>query len=184
MGRLTSWWRNLSRRGKLITVAAVSFLVVIGAASAGRPTDGNASGSGDSSARLIPGLTTADVKLNLENRGLTCDGGSTTGNGTVWTCKGSDATTDWEVDIFGTSVLEIRSVDAVVLWSGAGDGGAAFDAFLGYVATLPYDGAQPEAAKAWVVANENGTKSFGDASYALASATTGRARTLTITGTR
>lgn len=183
MSRLAAWWRGLSRRGKLITVAVVAILVIAGAASAGRTSDGNPSGSGDSSTKLIPGLTTADVKLNLQNRGLTCDGGSTLADGTVWTCKGSDATTDWQVDIYGSSVLAIRTVDAVVLWSGGGDGEAAFDAFLGYVATLPYDGAQPEAAKAWVVANTNGTKSFGGASLALASASTGRARTLTITGT-
>ncbi len=124
------------------------------------------------------------MKLNLQQRGLTCTGPASLADGISYTCTGTNGagTIEWRVDMIGSSPTVIRSVDATVLWYGSGDGDAAFDDFLGYIATLPYDGAQPEAARTWASANTTGTTSFGGAEYQLVSAATGKTRSLTIHG--
>jgi hypothetical protein len=44
--------------------------------------------------------------------------------------------------------------------------GAKADEFLGYIATLPYDGAKPNEAKAWVQGKASGSATFGGAKFA------------------
>ena len=132
----------------------------------------------------IPGLTAADVKLNIEERGFTCEGPTLFLDGVDYVCEdASDPMVDYRVEITGMSPTDIRSVDATILWYGdKAELDARADEFLGYIATLPYGGATPEKARAWVKAHATGTATFGGAKYELSTAGTGLARVLTITG--
>src|SRR5690606_22452325 len=89
---------------------------------------------------FIPGLTAVDVTGNVERRGLTCEGPTTEPAGVSWFC--SDGT--FVVSASGASPTRLRAVSAGAV--GVDDQTAA--AFLGYIATLPYDTSQPEEARA------------------------------------
>lgn len=196
MARLRAWWAARSRRGKVLTIAAIVVLLAVGGAAGARrpsPLAGSpgsstppASGGIASLGEQIPGLTAADVKLNLEGRGLTCTGPATLTDGISYTCAGTsgDGSTQWQVEMYGSGPTAIRSVVATVLWFGAGSAETATDEFLGYVATLPYEGSTPQDARAWVTANDAGDRVFGGVTYSLTSADTGRARILTMRGNR
>ncbi len=120
MERIRAWWGGLSRRGKIIT--AVVVLVVLAAVGGSTRTSPSTSPGASQAAspgvadvgNAIPGLTAADVKLNLQQRGLTCTGRSTLADGISYTCTGTNGagTIEWRVDIIGSSPTAIRSVDA------------------------------------------------------------------------
>jgi len=113
------------------------------------------------SSPTIPGLTAADVTGNLERRGLDCTGIRIESGGTAtWFCSGSAG----QVTVRGTSPTRIRAVNAAAF----GSDRQAAD-FLGFVATVPYDGAQPQSARAWVESQvaSGGSTSFGGARFQL-----------------
>jgi hypothetical protein len=132
----------------------------------------------------IPGLAAADVKLNLEPKGFTCEGPTSFLDGVDYIRDFHHAPTYSErVEITGMSPSDIRSVESTFFWFGAkAQLDANADAFLGYMATLPYEGASPEPAKTWVTSHQTGETSFGPAKYALTTAPTGLVRTLDVTG--
>lgn len=87
------------------------------------------------------------------------------------------------MSVVGELGATVRHIDATVLWYGSGSGEGVFDDFLGYVATVAYDGANPRATRSWVErVGDSGRKHFGAATYELSTADAGRARTLTIAG--
>lgn len=110
----------------------------------------------------IPGLTAADIKLNLQQtwglqftgprqgEDLAQDSGQTVDpdTGATLICN-----------IFETSPLHIQWVDFVIDASAlVGTGGinrinALAEGYFGYCATVPYDDAEPEKAKQWVEEN-------------------------------
>lgn len=200
MGRVRAWWATRSRRGKALTIVAIVVLLLIVGTAGGPPRPSTGGGSSTPPASVgvrppasvgvatlgspIPGLTAADVKLNVEERGLTCTGPDPLEDGITYTCSASstDGNTQWQVELFGSDPTTIRSVIATVLWSGAGSADPAMDDFLGYIATLPYDGSTPEEARAWARANDAGERAFGAVTYSLTTAGTGRARILTMRG--
>lgn len=192
MGRLRAWWASRSRRGKAVTIVAIVVLLLIVGTAGRTPRSGTGSGSSTPAASVgiatlgspIPGLTAADVKLNVENRGLTCTGPNPLENGITYTCSATstDGNTQWQVELFGSDPTTIRSVIATVMWLGTGSADPAMDDFLGYIATLPYDGSTPEDARAWARANDAGERAFGAVKYSLTTAATGRARILTMRG--
>ena len=212
--RIGSWWRGLSTRGKAIVAGVIVVLLLaigvsgnppdptspsprpsVAIASSAPPSEKpatpavteEASPSGESVAQFgaqIPGLTAADVKLNLGDRGFTCEGQTLFLDGIDEICQDErDPTFDYRVEIVGMNPTDIRQVEAVHFWYGdkaVQDGDA--DAFLGYIATLPYEGAEPEAARAWVEDNDEGTATFGGATFTLTTGGDGLARILTISG--
>jgi hypothetical protein len=102
--------------------------------------------------RYMPGLYASDVYLNLEHRGFSCHGPTVTKGGVDWLCTESVGVADYQVEIFGATPGELEFVDATaVVYNGPVNGLS--KSVLGFVATLPYTGSQPQAARAWVEAH-------------------------------
>jgi outer membrane biosynthesis protein TonB len=122
----------------------------------------------------IPGLTPQDVYLSLENRGFTCSEPEVMGheNDVRWTCERQEAKGRYLVEINSKDANSVRLLKAWVI--SPREPPARADAlaqdFLGYVARVPYEGAQPEEAKAWVEqsAGSKASAKFGGVSYTLA----------------
>jgi hypothetical protein len=113
------------------------------------PTSAPAADSG-----FIPGLTAADVHLNFSKRGFKYDGMTTGATGKEhWMCKDATPQYSFEVEATGTQVNRIELVNATALNLSVADTDALCGPFLQFVATLPYDGADPDRAKQWVAEN-------------------------------
>jgi hypothetical protein len=120
----------------------------------------------------IPGLTPQDVYLSLENRGFTCSEPVVMGheNDVRWTCERQEAKGRYLVEINSKDANSVRFLKAWVISRERARADALAQDFLGYIARVPYAGAQPEEAKAWVEQSV-GTKAsakFGGVSYTLA----------------
>lgn len=105
--------------------------------------------------KTIPGLTPVDVYGNLKNKGLRCVGprrSAATGR-TTWTCSDSDAFNTYDAFIASTNTLNVTIVQATVTSSLTRPTAGAPRDYIGYVATIPYRGSRPAAARAWVVRN-------------------------------
>lgn len=104
----------------------------------------------------IAGLTVPDIVSHLSQRGFSCERPTPRGETmSSWECKAplNAEGVRREISIVGRDPERIRSVTATV----SGEGGippeeVAAD-FLGFVVTLPYDGAEPARARQWVVEN-------------------------------
>lgn len=121
--------------------------------------------------RNIPGLTPQEVYLNLENRGFKCSEPELMGpdNEVRWTCEKQEANGEYLVEINSSDANSVRLVEAWVISDDPARADALAQDFLGYVATVPSEGAQPEEAKAWVEQNVGSKASaeFGGVSYTL-----------------
>jgi hypothetical protein len=121
--------------------------------------------------RNIPGLTPQEVYLNLENRGFKCSEPELMGpdNQVRWTCEKQEANGEYLVEINSSDANSVRLVEATVITSDPAHADALAQDFLGYVATIPYEGAHPEEAKAWVKQNVGSKASaeVGGVSYTL-----------------
>ncbi len=105
---------------------------------------------------FISGMAFIDIKGNLEGRDLaTCREGRGT---SAWslTCNGVTASVVLEVVALGDDPTKVAYVQATsTQTTTASDRIAA--AVLGFIATLPYDGAQPQQARSWVESNISAT---------------------------
>lgn len=103
----------------------------------------------------IPGLLSGDITSNLVARyGMDCAGPDSGLGGLIgWSCdKGAPGVGTWlHVEFIGTNVNRIEAVDATVVSDSANDK-LAVD-FLAFVASLPYDSAEPDRAQQWVRTN-------------------------------
>ena len=121
--------------------------------------------------RNIPGLTPQDVYLNLENKGFKCSEPKLMGhqNEVRWTCEKQEAQGEYLIKIDSSDANSVRLVKARVISQDPARADALAQDFLGYVARVPYEGAQPEEAKAWVEQNVGSKVSaeFGGVSYTL-----------------
>ncbi|HSK85004.1 MAG TPA: hypothetical protein VK902_16645 [Rubrobacter sp.] len=121
--------------------------------------------------RNIPGLTPQDVYLNLENRGFKCSEPKLMGpdNEVRWTCEKQEANGEYLVEINSSDANSVRLVEAWVISDDPARADALAQDFLGYVATVSYEGAQPDEAKAWVEQNVGSKASaeFDGVSYTL-----------------
>ena len=121
----------------------------------------------------IPGLTPQDVYLNLENRGFKCSEPELMrpDNEVRWTCEKKEANGEYLVEINSSDANSVRLVEAWVISYDRARADALAQDFLGYVATTPYEGAQPEEAKVWVKQSVGSKASaeFGGVSYTLGS---------------
>lgn len=128
----------------------------------------------ESSQAFLPGLLAADVTVNLEQRGFECTSADKGVNYYYWSCTDSNELYDVTVELYGRTLSTLDYVNAVVLQFGAPMDELALP-FLGYIATVPYDGAEPERARAWVeqtlpTITTNGdvrTATFGGVQYEL-----------------
>ncbi len=103
-------------------------------------------------ASAIPGLNAADIKLNLQSRGFKCTGPTAGKSMVTWDCTSSQAQglVEFQVSFMGADPAQIRMVDAMAFQFSQQPSDQAIVPFLGYVATLPYDGADPPRARRWV----------------------------------
>jgi hypothetical protein len=119
----------------------------------------------------IPGLTPQDVYLNLENRGFKCSEPELMrpDNEVRWTCEKQETHGEYSVEINSSDANSVRLIEAWVISNEPARADALAQDFLGYVARAPYEGAQPEEAKAWVEQNVGSKVSaeFGGVSYTL-----------------
>jgi hypothetical protein len=86
-----------------------------------------------------------------------------------WTCEKQEANGEYLVEINSSDANSVRLLKARVISSDPAHADALAQDFLGYVATIPYEGAHPEEAKAWVEHNVGSKASaqFGGVSYTL-----------------
>jgi hypothetical protein len=121
----------------------------------------------------IPGLTPQHVYLNLENEGFKCNEPELMGpdNEVRWTCEKKEANGEYLVEINSSDANSVRLLEAWVISYDRARADALAQDFLGYVATTPYEGAQPEEAKVWVKQSVGSKASaeFGGVSYTLGS---------------
>jgi hypothetical protein len=119
----------------------------------------------------IPGLTPQDVYLDLENREFTCSEPELMQpeDEVRWTCERQGTKGRYLVEISSKDANSVRLIKAWVISHERARADALAGDFLGYVATVPYEGAQPEKAKAWVEQNVGSKASaeFGGVSYTL-----------------
>jgi hypothetical protein len=82
----------------------------------------------------------ADVKVNLQNRGFTCTGPDKGQLYYVWTCKRETVAVALYADFYARTILTVDYIDANVLQFAQPQDSIAVS-FLGFMATMPYDGA-------------------------------------------
>lgn len=98
----------------------------------------------------LPGLNPADLTINLEDNGLECTNAQSISGGYIWTCERDTISFLMRVDIYSFStILSVDYVDAGIIFFTDPDNDLAAS-FLGFVATAPYDNADPSAARNWV----------------------------------
>ncbi|MFL5804918.1 MAG: hypothetical protein ACJ8CR_24630 [Roseiflexaceae bacterium] len=111
---------------------------------------------------LLPALQAADIKVNLQNRDFTC---TTAEKGELyysWTCTRETSLYLFRVDFYGRTLRTIDYVDATALQFIAEPTDELVAPFLGFLATLPYDGADPQTARGWVEQTLPTLKGKGD----------------------
>lgn len=102
---------------------------------------------------VIPGIAAVDVYMNLENQGFDCEGPDPFGELLSWDCVLVDGTTEFSARIYGISSTAIQAISATVREEGEAPSSANAGEFFGFLATLAYDGAEPEQAREWVTQN-------------------------------
>jgi hypothetical protein len=121
--------------------------------------------------RNIPGLTPQDVYLNLENKGFKCSEPELMGpeDDVRWTCERREAKGEYLVEINSKDANSVRLLKAWVISHEPARTDELAQDFLGYVARVPYEGAQPDEAKAWVEQSvgRKASAEFGGVSYTL-----------------
>ncbi len=99
-------------------------------------------------------------------------------------CRGNQGTDiEFVVEVQGTDPTRIRTVDATVLQYQAQPTDAIAAEFLGFIATLPYDNADPARARDWVrsnIARSGSELVIASARFELTRADTGRAHILDV----
>jgi hypothetical protein len=97
------------------------------------------------SARLRP----ADVSGNLEGKGCTCSSADFGVSYYSWTCERDAVIAKYQVDYYASSLTTVDLLESTVLQFVDVPDDDLAAAFLGFMATMPYDGADPQAARAW-----------------------------------
>lgn len=109
---------------------------------------------------LLPGLKPADVTVNLEERGFTC--GSVEQGQLYYTRVCNKDTVDYSlhVEIYGRELFSVDFIDSTISQYTPDYELAA--SFLGFMATMPFDGALQEESRIWVEATVPTIKGQGD----------------------
>jgi len=98
----------------------------------------------------LPGLSAVNITVNLEGQEFTCTAVKKVGSHYERTClKGLRSESLFQVVIFGREPFLVDYIETSILQAKEPDNNIAAP-LLGFMATLPYDGAIPEDAKAWV----------------------------------
>jgi hypothetical protein len=86
-----------------------------------------------------------------------------------WTCERHEAKGEYMVEINSKDANSVRLLKARVISHEPARTDALAEDFLGYVARVPYEGAQPDEAKEWVEQSvgRKASAEFGGVSYTL-----------------
>ena len=103
----------------------------------------------EESTALLPGLKPANVAVNLQQRGFTCDPLEQVQIYYDTTCRKDSVDSSLRVDIYGREAFTVDLIESSVLQFANPDKEFA-TSFLGFMATMPYDGAVQEEARNWV----------------------------------
>ncbi|MEI6914245.1 MAG: hypothetical protein WCL39_03850 [Armatimonadota bacterium] len=128
------------------------------------------------SSKGISGVAPVDVYLNMEKQGFTTKKDFSNGK-CMWSSSKTINMTTYGVDVYSSNVNTVERVNAMGGTTTDKDADAVFRKFLGYVATLQYEGSQPEVARQWVESNigSKGKMSIGGVTFEIdAPAPTGR----------
>ncbi|MDW8287415.1 MAG: hypothetical protein RMJ89_05040 [Flammeovirgaceae bacterium] len=110
---------------------------------------------------LLPGLMPADVTLNLEQRGFTCGKVEQGQLYYVRTCNKDTVTYSLRVEVYGRELFSVDFIDSTIMQYSTPDYELAAS-FLGFMATMPYDGAVQQEARSWVESTVPTIKKQGD----------------------
>jgi hypothetical protein len=139
-----------------------------GRAGAGQGTAAQPGGTPETqAAHWIPGLFASDVRDLVQRRGLSCQGPRQERKTNVWVCDGRTPLVTYHVELYGSAPGRIEYLTATVEQVQPNDEHAA--TFLGAVASIKYQGAEPVKAKEWVEKTmaAGGETMVGPASYKL-----------------
>lgn len=106
----------------------------------------------------IPGIAAVDVYGNLTNKGFTLKK-SFSDASSNWDCTKIDAEKTYSVTAHGSGAQSIHVVKATFLNRGQADTSELAANFFGYLATLPFEGNDPEQTRLWVNSNINHSNS-------------------------
>ncbi len=104
----------------------------------------------------LPGVTIGFVYTNLGHRGFACTGPKVGKSSLSWLCKERGRSADYEVLVVGKDDLRIRFITAIAFLR-SGSLSDVVAPFFSFVATLPYQGAQPPRARRWVLGHLGGS---------------------------
>ena len=110
---------------------------------------------------LLPGLMPADVTVNLEQLGFTCGSVDQGQLYYVRTCNKDTADYSMHVEVYGRELLSVDFIDSTILQYDTPDYELAAS-FLGFMATMPYDGAVQQEARNWVETTVSTIRVLGD----------------------
>lgn len=102
--------------------------------------------------QTIPGLTASDVHGNFTNKGFSLDK-KLESIASIWTCNSSDTNGNMVVTATGDGPSNIISVEGTYYNYSELETSLISKEFIGYVASTPYEGSSPAAAKAWAYNN-------------------------------
>lgn len=127
-------------------------------AAAARPLPAGIDGETDAwarqyNAKKIPGLMPVDVYLNYTDKGFTKTGPRFLNYSVEWQLQDQKFDHELSVRINGPDTSSVRMIEGTCLNSGTRSTEELARDFLGYVATAPYEGSDPAAARAWVLEN-------------------------------
>jgi hypothetical protein len=101
----------------------------------------------------LPGLTSGGLTTTFEKEGLSCRGPEQQRTMAAWHCEGRDSSgAQLKIEFMGRPT-RIEYLTATVMQYQPEIDRAVLARFLGYVATVPYDGADPAQARRWVQQN-------------------------------
>ena len=104
------------------------------------------------SGESIPGIAAVDIHGNLTNKGFTLEK-RLDPMLSEWKCTLDDGDALFIAEALGAGPTEIELVRGLVMNQGSGNTDELSGEFLGFLASLPYDGSQPARAAQWVRAN-------------------------------
>lgn len=103
--------------------------------------------------KSFKGIYAVDVYGNLESKGFSVEKLRDSGLGlSAWYCSMTQGNTVYKVDASGESETKVSNVRATITGDRNSIDSMAAQ-FLGYVASLPYEGSSPNRARAWVESN-------------------------------
>lgn len=107
---------------------------------------------------FIQGLSPVDVYSDIESHGFSVNRDFSE-YGYSWICKKSINGTDFIVDMYSSDKNNLENVRATAIIDVINQDIAATQQFFSYIASLPYEGSEPQKSQQWIIENFNNDKS-------------------------